>query len=260
MFDGKTLGRARTALVTLFLLVIVGALILLGTNEPSTAIRDAAPSERTAQENASTNMTTPRATVPRTVMGVGVIETPPPTYAVGPTAQFMKLIPISEWLEYEDETVGFRVKYPPDWYLSSPPDDSRTHGYVTAFFSYDHHDPELPVLAKSGKWPGNFVKVEIYSVPEANDPPLRAGEDIAAWVRRTRPRADDDKLIQEGPVEIDGIAAFRQVIEYKGWSTGSATYFFYGGYVFTIAHRYYGPGTVVSQFLQTMIDSMEFGP
>lgn len=259
-----------SVVVTLGLVILFGALALLGIAVLMRGISESAPAPGFVAGAAPTQIVATETPVPPTatsdatptplvIMGVPNDVTPPPTYAVGPTAQFTELLPISEWLTYEDKQAGFSFKYPPDWYLAGPPEQERVAGYSASIHSYDPQDPDLSILGKSGKWPPNYIKVEIaLIVPELTGLTLLSNEDIADWVHRAYPATEEEQIISEGPTEIDGVKAFEQVIQSHNGPTWSATYLFVGKYIMVIGKPYVEGGTSSNKIIETIMDSIEF--
>lgn len=256
--------------VTLGLVVLVGALALLGVSVVMRGISESAPAPAFVAGAAPTQSVETETPIPPTetndatptplvIMGVPNEVTPPPTYAVGPTAQFTELLPTSEWLTYEDKEAGFSVKYPPDWYLVASPEQERVAGYNVSVHSYDPQDMTLSVLRKSGKWPSNFIKVEIaLMVSELTGQTLASNENISDWVHRTYPMAEEERVISENSTEIGGRKAFEQITQPNNGTAWSATYLPVGKYIMVVGRPHAEEDTITSRITRTIIDSIQF--
>ncbi|MBI4672979.1 MAG: hypothetical protein HY741_15090, partial [Chloroflexi bacterium] len=94
-------------------------------------------------------------------------------------------------------------KYPPDWYLKFDPT-----GWGTQIYSYDFNDPALLVY----KGPPLGSKIEIgLTAPEQFLP----DESLREWVRRTGRLGEEDKLILEEELKVDGLPALRQLVDFE---------------------------------------------
>jgi len=256
--------------VTLGLVVLVGALALFGISVVMRGISESAPAPAFVAGAAPTQSVETETPIPPTetndatptplvIMGVPNDVTPPPTYAVGPTAQFTELLPTSEWLTYEDKEAGFSVKYPPDWYLVASPEQERVAGYNVSVHSYDPQDMTLSVLRKSGKWPSNFIKVEIaLMVSELTGQTLASNENISDWVHRTYPMAEEERVISENSTEIGGRKAFEQITQPNNGTAWSATYLPVGKYIMVVGRPHAEEDTIASRITRTIIDSIQF--
>ncbi len=135
------------------------------------------------------------------------IPLPPPTeisYTPGPTASLEVLVPIEEWREYVNEQQGFTIKYPPNWYLNPGPT-----GQTTQIFSYDFNDPALDGYKGP---PLDLTKIEI-GITQAQQ--FLPNESIHEWIYRTGRLGEDDKLIQEEELPVDGLPALRQLVDFE---------------------------------------------
>lgn len=273
MLPQKKSGSPKfSALVTLGLVILAGAFALVGISVFMRGFSASAPAPTFVAGAAPTQPSPTETSIPPTepgdatptpivIMGVPNLVTPPPTYAVGPTAQFTKVIPVSEWLTYEDKQAGFSVKYPPDWYLKTTPEDERVAGYGTSLFSYDSHDMKLSVLNKSGKWPSNFVKMEIMLfTTKGTNHPLRPNQTIEDWVRWAYPDSEDERIVSEAIKELNGVKAFERITysdkAASAWRRWRAIYLFRGEYIMVIGHAYPEQETVSKKILETIVSSI----
>ena len=253
-----------SVIVTLGLVVLVGALALIGISVLMRGISESTPPPPFIAGAASTPVIPTETLIPPTetkdvtptplvVMGVPNEVTPPPTYAVGPTAQFTKLLPTSEWLTYEDKQAGFSFLYPPDWYLVTSPEQERRAGYSVSVHSYDPQDMTLSVLRKSGKWPSNYIKMEFALVlPELTGNTLMPNESIADWAHRSPAVTSEEKIISEETIQIDGVEAFQQIVESKA-QTSSVIYLPVDKYIMHIVYPYEKEETLNTQVIQAVL-------
>lgn len=153
-----------------------------------------------------TGASSPRATPP--------VPPPPTAYTPGPTAQFTTFVPIEQWLTLTNREAGFSVRYPPDWYVETPPAAHAGFGSSASFYSYDPKDP-FPIL-KGQTPPPNFSKIEITLVSFADTGGnLQPNETLAEWVDRTRP-LPEGSVTAEYEVTIGGVRGFSQRVELTG--------------------------------------------
>ncbi|MDL1897562.1 hypothetical protein FBQ82_14955 [Anaerolineae bacterium CFX7] len=256
-----------SVVVTLGLVVLVGLLALIGISVLMRGISESAPAPVFVAGAAPTQVVETGTAIPPTepkdatptplvIMGVPNEVTPPPTYAVGPTAQFTELLPTSEWLTYEDKQAGFSFQYPPDWYLVTSPEQERMAGYSVSIHSYDPQDPNLSVLGKSGKWPPNYTKMEFALVlPELTGDTLMPNESIADWARRSPAVTSEERIISEETIQIDGVEAFRQTVESKA-PTSSVIYLPVDKYIMHVVYPYEKEETLNTQVVQAILASI----
>lgn len=225
-------------LLVLVTLVVVGvvSLFLTGFN-PRTPVQTGAMAKSSASDNdqniklvvipdaAATDETPLEEETELPTLDIPTPTQPPdPTpYTPGPTAQFSTPIPTEEWLEYLDEQARFRIKYPPDWYLTTTPLEERVFGSTTQLFSYDPRDPN-PV-PKGTTPPENFIKLTIVSDSlEAMGWPFLPNETLEQWVQRTQPGSgDEQQILEAGETTLGGLPAYFQKTTFKG--SEAITYF-----------------------------------
>ncbi|MBI4671500.1 MAG: hypothetical protein HY741_07520 [Chloroflexi bacterium] len=189
---------------------------------------------------------------------------PPNTPRVpGPTAQFEKILPIEEWSTYTDELAGFRIAYPPDWYVNGRPPNLPPQGWTTQFLSYDPNDRSFA----KGKAPSNIIKLEItLDDLEVVGHPFAPGQSLEDWVHGNSAISPDFsdqlRLIEESPMTIAGVSSFRQVIEYHTVDhfIGVTIYVPRGRNMIYINYRLPDTGSYQEQILRQMIESIQFFP
>jgi hypothetical protein len=175
---------------------------------------------------------------------------PPPTeitYTPGPTANLEVLAPTGEWKEYVNEKQGFTIKYPADWYLNTDP----SGGWGTQIYSYDFNDPSL-ALDKNP--PRNASKIEIgITAPQQFLP----NESLREWVRRTGRLGEEDKLILEEELKVDGLPALRQIVDFEYGGLMEGVYVKYGDNVIIIGQRYREDRTVLNQIFDLVVQNFK---
>lgn len=249
-------------------LALVGLFLFMRDNSQTTSVSSVAVAAPSAPFKSTSTPIPPTKTIqatptPIVIMGMPNEVTPPPAYIVGPTAQFTKWTPLSAWRIYEDKETGFNVKYPPDWYLKTAPEKDRVAGSVTSLYSYDSQDMNLSVLGKSGKWPPNFVKLEIYFfLPEGTGHPLGPNQAIEDWVRASYPDSDEEKIVSETMTEIDGVKAFERVTQsdkaVTPWRRWRAIYLSVDRYIMIIGHPYEREESFNKKALEIIVSSIRW--
>lgn len=255
--------------VTLGIILVVGLVLFLGislltrqdsASQQSPSFAAAAPLAQAVSTKTRVRPTRKNKGKPTVQVWLGTpnYPTPAPTYAVGPTAQFSRFIPIAEWKTYVAPE-GFSVKYPPDWYFETLPQEQelRVNGSTVHLWSYDYRDPNLSAIGKAGEWPPHFTKATIsLARPETSGFPVEENETIQDWVYRAFPE-DEEKVVSEESVQVDGRQAFRRVTGTTGRPNWSITYLFHGPYIMLISHPVHEEGSFNRRVIQAIVDSIE---
>lgn len=252
-------------LIVLTMLLVGGAvyIITIGMTAPaptqtSALAKATATAEEADDENPNYALTPSRVLpVPTDAPlppGFETIPPPPPptviNYTPGPTASLQELAPIEEWKEYVNEQQGFTIKYPPNWYLNAGPT-----GQTTQIFNYDFKDPVLmtykgPPLALS--------KIDIM-VNRADGQPIDRfleGETIRDWVYRTGRVSEEDKVIQEKALTLDGFPAIQQIVDFEYGGLMNAVYLKRPDDVIMIGQQYHEERAVPNQIFDLLIQSI----
>lgn len=263
--------------VVIFALIGIGILALLQTalvaptpaQTGASAKQNVAPPNRAPQQNAAATaiVTEPAVTEEPTEPPTPDIPTPtqppePTAYIPGPTAQFTTPIPLDEWLVYADEQAGFRIQYPPDWYMTTTPLEERVFGSTTQFLSYDPKDPN-PVPKGTTK-PENFIKLEItVDSLDAMGKPFLPDESLANWVVRNYPRSGDEGgeyvILDEVGTTLGDTTAFRQVSSFHGVE-GVNFFIHRGNDMIFVGYQTPSPGGFNEQIIDSMLESFELLP
>ncbi len=172
---------------------------------------------------------------------------PPPieiTYTPGPTANLEVLPPIEEWKEYVNEKQGFSIKYPSDWYLNAD-----LTGWGTQIYSYDFGDPSL----MGYKGPPLGAKIEIgITAPQQFSP----DETLQEWVRRTGRLGEEDKLIFEEEINVDGLPALRQIVDFEYGGLMEGVYIKHADNVIIIGQGYREDWTIPNQIFDLFVQNL----
>ncbi len=187
-------------------------------------------------------------------LGFETIPLPPPpteiNYTPGPTASLDEVPPLGEWKEYVNEQQGFTIKYPPNWYLNAGPT-----GQTTQIFSYDFNDPAI----KGYKGPPlNVTGIDIYARRgqlSVNDQ-LKGNETIREWVYRTGRVGEDDEVIGEEEIIVDGFPALRQLVDYDYGGLMEAVYIRRPTDVILVGQPYREDWTVPNQVFDLLIQNL----
>lgn len=267
-------GLSPSPLVLVVALVIVMLIGIGAVSLLQTALTAPAPAQMGAQQSALAQVTATVPTdedeepnydlTPTQVLplpsdvplppGFKTVAPPPEptalTYTPGPTASLEEVAPIEEWQEYVNEKQGFTIKYPPNWYLNAGPT-----GQTTQIFSYDFNDPSL---ADYKGPPLNLTKIEIGISSSKNWPPahqLREGETLREWVAKTGRVSEDDKLIEEEDLTVDGLPALRQLVDFEYGGLIQVVYVKRTDDVIIIGQPYREQWAVPNQIFEVLIAS-----
>lgn len=253
---------ATLAFITLAALLLVAGIWVLTRGTASEQNAPTAIAAAQAQATSEVTDVPPTEEVEPTpdfefYLGTPNSPTQEPTYAVGPTAQYSEILPISEWESF-DAPEGFSVKYPPDWYFETLPQEQelRVNGSTVHLWSYDYRDPNLSAIGKAGEWPPNFTKATIsLARPETSGFPVEENETIQDWVHRAFPE-EEESVVSEESVQVDGRQAFRRVTSTVGRRNWSITYLFHGPYIMLISHPVHEEGSFNAQVITQIVESI----